>query len=253
MSRPWIPIAVVLSLAACDGSRDATPPTARDAARPAAAAASDGGTEAGVHDAASEREADGRAPYEALPQSRVDADGVRYSVLDGLLRGDDTLASARERLGNPNVRPDTLPGAEGEMVPGWTLYRGHPTRELSVYLDEAGVHPVSIVAREDVSEWRRADGVAIGMRIDELARLNGRAFDFYGFDWDMGGYVSDWNGGRLEPRGESAGAVRLCPLERSETDPPVDIPLGDSEFASDDPRARAAQAWVCELSVNLAR
>lgn len=204
------------------------------------------------HDEEAERVADGRAPYEALPDMQVDpASGVRYAVLDTLLRSDDTLDTARARLGAPNIVPDTLPGAEGEAMAGWTMYPGHPTRELSVYLDEAGLHPASIVADEDVSEWRRADGVAIGMNSNELAELNGRPFDFLGFDWDYGGLVTDWNGGALARQGDPTGSVRLCPPEPIEGMPPPDLPMGDAEFTSDDPRMQDAPGWVCELGVNL--
>jgi len=53
------------------------------------------------------------------------------------------------------------------------------------------------------SHWTEAGtGVRVGTSLGELNRLNGRAFEFSGFDWDFdwdyGGYVSDWKGGKLE-------------------------------------------------------
>lgn len=245
MHRLRILLLPLLSLAACGEARIA------DGGDAHATAPTTTPDQAEAHDAEAERRADGRAPYEALPNARVDpATAVRYSVVDGLLRGGDTLASARERLGAPNVAAGMLPGPEGTTLPGWTLYPGHPTRELAVHLDESGRHPASIVAGEDVSEWRRADGVHIGMSSDELAQLNGRPFDFLGFDWDMGGYVADWNGGALGRDGGS-GPVRLCPAERGEDEAPVELPAGDQEFSSSDPRMKDAQASVCEFAVQL--
>lgn len=237
-------LCALLALAACSGS-----PSPPSAGNPAGEPAN---VQGGILDEEAKRIADGRAPYEALPDLRTDpASGVRYGVIDGLLRSDDTLETARARLGAPNVVPDTLAGAEGEMVQGWTLYPGHPTRELAVYLDDSGTTPRSIVAGEDVSEWRRADGVMIGMSSQELAALNGRPFDFMGFDWDFGGVVVDWNGGALGGEAHGPHPVRLCAPETPEGMTPPDLPFGDSEFSSDDPRLAATPAWVCEFGINL--
>jgi hypothetical protein len=39
------------------------------------------------------------------------------------------------------------------------------------------------------------------MDIAALEKLNGKPFSFSGFDWDLGGWVTNWNGGQLEGKG----------------------------------------------------
>lgn len=132
-------------------------------------------------------------------------------------------------------------------MPGWVLFPAEPLRRVEVYLDDAGAHPATLIVR-DHSSWVRADGLRIGLDLRALETLNGRPFAFSGFDWDYGGYVSDWKGGRLAHAGHFAGPVRLCPPDGT----PESYPAGDRDFMSDLPAVRAAPPTVCELGVELA-
>jgi hypothetical protein len=238
-NRSLLPVVVLLL--ACGGcTRDDAPAdatTARDAVT-AGTDAADGRDEG----------ASPASPTPAPPPAPDPAGGAR---IDDLVRADDTLDSLRARLGTDNVRPDTLPGAEGETMSGWTLYPDDPTRRLAVYLDDTGAKPLMLLAGEGATAWSRADGVRIGLSTLELAQLNGGPFGFMGFDWDYGGVVTDWRGGRLAPDGASAGPVTLCPPDTADGAPLEDYPIGDSEFGSDDPRILMNPARVCEFGVNI--
>ena len=171
--------------------------------------------------------------------------------IEDLVHYDDSLASLQARLGARHAIAETLPGAEGETMSGWTLFPADPTRRLSVYLDDTGEHPLMLLAGQEAVAWTRADGVRIGMSSQELAQLNGGAYGFMGFDWDYGGVVTDWRGGRLAPDGASAGPVTLCPRDAGVGQEPTEYPVGDSEFRSDDARLLVNPAWVCEFGVNI--
>ena len=171
--------------------------------------------------------------------------------IEDLVRFDDTLAAVQARLGAGEVVAAMLPCAEGETTAGWTLFPADPSRRLSVYLDEAGVHPLMLLAGQEAVAWTRADGVRIGLSSQALAQLNGGPYGFMGFDWDYGGVVTDWRGGRLAPDGASAGPVTLCPRAAGLGEEPADYPVGDSEFGSDDARLLVNPAWVCEFGVNI--
>jgi hypothetical protein len=173
--------------------------------------------------------------------------GDNSPTIETLVSRSDTLASLQARLGAENAQPHTLDAGEGETVSGWVLFPGDPTRKLEVYLDESGEHPDTLVAWDKSTHWTRADDVRVGMTTAELQALNGKAFGFLGFDWDYGGTVSDWRGGRLDPGATPHGSVTLCPPDNS----PEDYPVGDSEFESDDARLRDAMPTVCEFSVLL--
>lgn len=219
--RPFALLLIFLSLAACRESADAAPKpsgAASASAAPAAAAAPE------------------------APPSAIET----VPALETLLRPDDTLATARARLGAAQVVEEELPGAEGETSSGWRLYPDDAERSIEVWLNEAG-RPQALFVRGAKSIWVRADGMRLGMTSTELQAKNGRPFKFFGFEWDYGGAISDWGGGALAVDGTTRGPVVLCPPEPY----PKDYPVGDSEFPSDDPRVLASPAVVCEFGVNL--
>ncbi|MCC7248509.1 MAG: hypothetical protein IT473_07795 [Lysobacter sp.] len=172
-------------------------------------------------------------------------DKTAAPMLEKLLRSDDTLASAKTRLGEKAVVSVMIDGAEGETFPGWRLYPDDPRRTVDVVLDEAGQHPVALRVTMRESLWRRADGIGMDTTSAELETRNGRPFEFYGFEWDYGGAITDWRGGRLDAKNGASGTLRLCLPENT----PGDYPSGDALFSSDDPRMRANPAVVCEISV----
>ena len=180
------------------------------------------------------------APTPAAATAVKDA----YRIED-LLKPDDTLATAQARLGAGNVREQALDGAEGETLAGWVVYPDDPTRTADVFLDDANAHPAMLRIRAPESTWTRADGIRIGLGSTELQAMNGKAFAFYGFEWDYGGAISDFHGGRLDPGDAPRGSLTLCSPENAGED----YPSGDATFSSDDPRMIARPATVCEFTV----
>lgn len=211
-----------LSLAACRESGDAAPAGSQAAPEASAAPAAKAAPEA--------------------PPSAVET----VPALESLLRPDDTLARVQARIGAAQVVAEELVGAEGETSPGWRLYPDDPERSVEVWLNESG-QPQALFVRGPKSIWVRADGVRLGMTSVDLQAKNGRPFKFLGFEWDYGGAISDWRGGALAVGGNTHGPVVLCPPDPH----PMDYPVGDSEFASDDPRMVTNPAVVCEFGVNL--
>ena len=178
------------------------------------------------------------------------AEPTASSALENLLKPDDTLDSAKARLGENNVAVRELSGIEGETFQGWILYPDDPMREIEVIPDEAGKHPIALRISAPNSAWKRADGVRIGTTTAELQAMNGKPFKFYGFDWDYGGAITDWNGGAMASGKTPRGGLSLCPPEQTD-EPIADYPSGDQEFSSDDPRLVPHPAVVCEFTVNL--
>jgi hypothetical protein len=226
MLRPMLLLCLVTVVAGCNGG-DAPPAGAADPPPPAA----------GASPASPAAEAPSPSPAPAAAESAP--------AVDTLLRPDDTLTTAQARLGATNLVPREIGGAEGGTLPGWVLYPDDPTRTADVFLDEAGTHPAILRINAPQSVWRRGDGIRIGLTSSELQTMNGRAFEFSGFDWDYGGAVTDWRGGRLDPKGTPRGGLTLCPPES----PVENYPSGDAPFSSDDPRMLAQPAHVCEFMV----
>jgi hypothetical protein len=226
--------ALPLALAACGSDRgpatDATVSGAQTAAAPATPPA----------DA-------GAATTPTTPNAPTSPAPAALPTIESLLRPDDTLASAQARLGAGNVVVRELAGAEGATFPGWVLYPDDPERMAEAFLDEANAHPTMLRIGSPESVWQRADGIRIGLDTKALEALNGGPFTFSGFDWDYGGTVTDWRGGKLDPDDRPRGGQTLCPPEN----PPGNYPSGDAPFSSDDPIVRAHPAAICEFSVNI--
>lgn len=169
-------------------------------------------------------------------------------TIETLVRADDTLASLQERLGAANAVAQTLPGAEGEEISGWVLYPDDPTRKIEVYLDESGEHPDTLMVQSTATHWVLPNGLRVGLDTKALQELNGKPFKFYGFEWDYGGTIVNWNGGKLDPGKGPHGSATLCLPETV----PADYPIGDAEYSSDDPRLATAPAVLCEFGVRVA-
>ena len=184
------------------------------------------------------------------------ADAAGFTPLDAaVITADDTLATLRKRHGDTQATATTVPGAEGAELDGWILFPDDPARRLYVYLDEAGARPESVRVLDPESRWQRADGLRMGLPLDELVRRNGAPVRFLGFDWDYGGSVIGWSGGTFE-HDPPAGHVTLCPAPGVENVPddglPADYPLGDAEFDSNNAWVVAHPPTVCEFGADLA-
>jgi hypothetical protein len=153
-----------------------------------------------------------------------------------------TLASVIERYGAENVTTETVPGPEGEDYQATILYAADPARRIELVWSDAG--PVAnVTARSANSTWVGTGGVSMGMLLPELERINGASFKLWGFGWDYGGWVSDWNGGALRP---ANGCMTRVQFEAANE--PVGA-MGDSEFQSDNAAVRRASPRVVEIGL----
>lgn len=202
---------------------------------------------------------DDAQPSASLAGAAADADSITQDntfVLPGALGPDTDVAALRRLFGASNVHLGEVPGPEGTTAQGVILFANDPARRAYLYFQDenarAGLALVSIQDRP--SRWALDSGVRIGMPLSQLLALNGKPVRLMGFDWDYGGYVSDWNGGRLARKAGDMvrRGIRLDIRETAEGLGPDSYPVGDGEFSSDDPRyPRLAEiADVGEISVS---
>lgn len=155
----------------------------------------------------------------------------------------DALAA---RFGAENISTQTLPGAEGEPYEATVVFANDPARRLEVVWNEARTAPASVSVNTAGTQWSTAEHITIGTSIGDVERANVMPFKLWGFGWDYGGWVSDWNAGTL-----SQSTVPGCRLRvhfDARTDPGVGA-SGDSEFNSNDPAIRAADPAVSEFGL----
>ncbi len=95
------------------------------------------------------------------------------------------------------------------------------------------------------SHWTTRDGLTPGMKLKDLEQINGKSFLFYGGGWDHGGYVTNWNRGKLE------GRIKACRLDRNYL-MPYDLSKGDydvHEFSSGSNDAQRGNPVIEEVTV----
>jgi hypothetical protein len=159
----------------------------------------------------------------------------------------------RRIYGAQNVEEGQVPGAEGEKFHGVILFPKDPARTAYVYFqDEKGLTGLSLVrVFGPVSQWKLDNGIRIGTPLSEVLRRNGKPIRFSGLDWDYGGTVTEWNGGRLAPRDDDP-VRRTIHLGAREGAAERSYPMGDSEFSSDDPRypKLGGSVMVSEIGVS---
>lgn len=131
------------------------------------------------------------------PEDRTYVPGVRL----GMVTASTTPDQLVEHYGAENVRKDSIPLGKGYFVNGYTLFPDQPGEVALVYPDpERNVKDLQVTIDLQDTVWKSAqNGIGIGTTLEELERYNGRPLTFYGFDWDYGGVVTDWqDGGALK-------------------------------------------------------
>ena len=117
-----------------------------------------------------------------------------------------------------------IPRGEGETVPGAVVYDKDPKRRLEITWTKSKlIGDISFGGQSSV--WHTAEGITLGTTLADLQKLNGKAFKFSGFDWDYGGHIQSWEGGKL------ATSLAGCHLTLNGAGYGNDV-SGDREFLS---------------------
>lgn len=167
---------------------------------------------------------------------------------------DSTMSRAMlvERFGAANVVDDSVHFADAPASPGTILFPNDSSRRLEiVWVDpKTRTHPERVDLRGESGRWAVDPGIRLGMRLTDLERVNGGPFTVMGFDWDYGGTITNWRGGKLgRPAKELPHIfIQLSPAE-ADTGAVRDSVSGDREFSSHDPRMQQLNPHVQVLSV----
>jgi hypothetical protein len=179
------------------------------------------------------------APGEAAPaKEETSAPAPETWELPGSLGPLTTRLELETRFGKSNLRQETFDGAEGiGTYPVLVVFPDDPGKRLELVLEEG--NPDSPIQELRVSSadslWHDAAGLRAGMTLAELVELNGAPVSFYGLEWDYGGTVQDWHGGKLANAVGNKLFHRVT-LSASKATGDRELPSGDTTFRSDDPK-----------------
>lgn len=143
-----------------------------------------------------------------------------------------------------------LPGAEGETYRGLVLFPKAADRRIEVaFSNDKAMRASGLILRDTArtSRWS-VGGISIGSSLAEVQKANGKPFLVSGFEWDYGGFVTDWKGGALAGPMQGGCTVMIRFDRRSAA--PKSL-LGDGvKVASDDPTLVRWSPVVTEIGVN---
>lgn len=170
--------------------------------------------------------------------------------LPGAFTRNTALSDLKSKYGDSNVVIEELEAGEDQSVRAAVVFPRDDTRRAEFFFRDSvnftELHQVRVTNSKSL--WRLSPGVGIGVSLKELEQINGRAFDFTGFDWDFGGKVLDWHGGKLQAATDS-GYVFQVELEVNTEAGHHPYPVGDATFSSGDAAWAESYIAVDEIGV----
>ena len=164
-----------------------------------------------------------------------------------------------EKFGRENVTWDTVYGAEGAVSMATLLYKGTCDQVEITWKNlknKSGIQKVTLNAMYDekqeklitFSHWKTSYGIMLGTTLKELETMNELPFIFFGFGWDYGGIISEFNSGKLTKLPLSL-QLGISDIANDSNNPDYEMLMGDNEFNSDDAEAQRLNPVVVSISV----
>ena len=162
---------------------------------------------------------------------------------------DASHASIAAAFGRDAVVYRKIDGPEGEKIGATIVYPKDPARRLElIWDDEKKRSGLANVRFSETTAWIAPNGVRRGMSLSDVEALNGGPFVLSGFDWDYGGYVTDWKGGVLGRPLPGGCIVQVRFGYTPDAPEPAALAVsGDKEFPSNDRNMRLVKPRVGAL------
>ena len=130
---------------------------------------------------------------------------------DSIFGREISAADLAQRFGATNVRDTLIYLGEGFSERGAVLFPDSSDLKMEILWADtlAQRMPRSVRIRGEASRWRTSEGLALGLDLQTVERINRRPFRLMGFAWDYEGTVMSWGGGQLEAPDSSAYTIRV--------------------------------------------
>jgi len=194
------------------------------------------------------KEAEKESNDNVLTKENIDTAYVMYIEEFKQFRTHNDLV---EHFGEENVKKKMIWKEEGTVKYPVSIVFPKSSRQLKIYWKQGGdeyseiqfvelekiiydYDDGSVIIAED-DYWKCKNGLMPGMTIQELEKLNGGVFEFYGLDWDYGGSVITKN----EIFNRYKLTLGFLRLDTDKTPQGYDTLVGDAVFKSDNSVARS--------------
>ncbi len=164
-----------------------------------------------------------------IPQEGWVIDPTQRAV--GKITPDVSEEDLRDAYGKEHVKSDTIWSEDGTNFSIGTKLFANTKNEVQIIWEnmEELKNPSQIIIQTKDSEWKTKDGIHIGTTLEELEKGNTKPFNVISFEYEDGGIISDWLGGKFANKydGETGTEFLLTPSK------PID-PVVFSKFKEDD-------------------
>ena len=160
----------------------------------------------------------------------------------GLIEKGFTEGDIIKAYGVENVSRKEVGLGEGEVTNATVIFP-NTENELAIIWKVAQPYKVieQILINHPDASWTTNQGIGIGTTLEELVKINGKDFQFAGFEWDYSGYANAWENGTIP----QSVVVYLEPSNPEAVYPDL---LGDGLFSSNHPKAKMAGLKVRSLT-----
>jgi len=161
----------------------------------------------------------------------------------GKVQADFNKESFLKTFGENNVNEAEIGLGEGEIKKGLIVFPNTKNEMHILFEGEEEMEQVENIkiVGEEGSMWKTESGIQVGTSLEKLVELNGKDFKFFGFEWDYAGRLSTWDKGKLSEQ-------IIVYLDPSNMESSTKL-LGDAEFSSSDPNAKAAGLKVISYEI----
>ena len=168
---------------------------------------------------------------------------------EGAFARDSDHARVVKIFGAANVAFEKIDGVEGDTLMATVIFGKDAKRRLEiVWKDEKARKNPFVMAKGKDSDWKTEDGIGSGASVEAIEKLNGKPFKLSGFGWDLGGNVTNLNGGALARR--KGGCFLGMTFDPGDVaNPALDKVSGDTEFSSSDRNIRAVKPVVSQITI----
>ena len=169
----------------------------------------------------------------------------------GPINADTTLDQLKNELGEVNFAMARIPLGEGDFEEGTAVFPGDKQKQVIIQWAVPNVRPKAVIIAG--TQWRTQSGIGIGVSLDKLVEINQAPVSFAGFEWDYAGFITSWQGGKLE-QSDTLRTKLLAYLAPNQPYLPDDYQaiVGDAEFSSSNPQAAKLNLTVSSMTVMIA-
>jgi hypothetical protein len=178
----------------------------------------------------------------------------------GAITPQTTEADLVQRFGAENVSAAPVFGFDDGPQQGTVLFAERPDAKVEIIWQDptAKRRPALVMLRSPTSRWRTLNGIALGAKVADLERANGRPFRLAGLQMEGGGggAVLSWGGGRLQTpfTDECRNGVHLQPAyDGSEAPGLMRQVASGREYSSSHPAIRALNLRVVLLTLRFSQ